>query len=97
MLYGELRGGHVPGAASLWWETLFDANGLRPPDVMARTFDDLGIVSYARTPAIAYCTGGIRSGFVVLIGAALGVPMANYDGSMWEWAAMPFTPLTRAD
>ena len=96
VLYGELRGGHVPGAASLWWETLFDAEGLRAPDEMARVLGALGAGGDANHRAIAYCTGGIRSGFVVLVGAALGVPMANYDGSMWEWAAMPFTPLTRA-
>jgi thiosulfate/3-mercaptopyruvate sulfurtransferase len=95
VLYGELRGGHVPGAASLWWEELFDAEGLRSPDEVRARLAALGVTGAPETRAIAYCTGGVRSGFVVLVASALGVPIANYDASMWEWAAMPLSPLSR--
>ena len=44
-----------------------------------------------------YCTGGIRSGFLYFVlrecftGAELQA--ANYDGSMWQWAADPTAPM----
>ena len=39
---------------------------------------------------VAYCTGGIRSAWVVVVLAHLGYGrVANYAGSMWEWSAEP--------
>src|ERR1039457_4753559 len=44
----------------------------------------------------AYCTGGVRSALLaVLLEARLGIVAANYDGSLCEWSADPFTA-TRA-
>ena len=47
---------------------------------------------------VVYCTGGVRSGWLVMLLADLGYKDArNYAGSMWEWAARPAKdyPLTR--
>lgn len=91
-LYGEERGGRVPGAQSAWWVSFFDAAGnLRSPDEVEARFAELGITR--DETSVAYCTGGVRSGFVVLLAHALGYPMANYDGSMWEWSADPERPM----
>jgi thiosulfate/3-mercaptopyruvate sulfurtransferase len=37
---------------------------------------------------VAYCTGGVRSAWLVAVLAELGYQnVANYAGSMWEWSA----------
>ena len=41
----------------------------------------------AGTEVAAYCTGGIRSGWVTTVLNGLGIRARNYAGSMWEWAA----------
>lgn len=93
--YGERRGGRIPGAAHLWWKDLFDADGsLRPPHQVQRKLDDRGL--NGRSAIAAYCTGGIRSGFVYATLRALGVErVANYDASMWEWTSRSDAPLER--
>ena len=45
-------------------------------------------------PVIAYCTGGVRSAWAALVLSRAGVATANYDGSMWEWAADASLPMT---
>jgi len=87
--YGEARGGHLPGAVSLWFSELTDAQGqLLPQDQLQARLLAAGI-----TPdklVIPYCTGGVRSGFAVAVLTQLRYPrVANYDGSMWEWSSDP--------
>jgi thiosulfate/3-mercaptopyruvate sulfurtransferase len=39
---------------------------------------------------IAYCTGGVRSAWLVAVLVELGYRDArNYAGSLWQWAAGP--------
>lgn len=91
--YGEKRPGHIPGAQHLWWSDLFSTKGsLRSPAELRRLFAARGIT--AETEVVAYCTGGIRSGFVYAVLVALGYEkVENYDGSMWEWTARQDTPV----
>ncbi len=92
--YGEARPGHIPGAVHLWWRDLFDDDGdlLSPSDLQA-LLESRGI-SLDR-PLVAYCTGGIRSGFVYAVLRSLGAPdVRNYDASMWDWTARDDAPLS---
>lgn len=88
--YLEARGGHIPGAQSLPWGRLLDASGqLRPAAELRGELGarGLGALSPDRE-IIVYCTGGVRSAFVVAVLAQLGYRrVKNYDGSFWEWAA----------
>lgn len=84
--YGSTRGGHVPGARQLHWRSLLDANGRLLPE--PRLHARLGT-----GPGIAYCTGGVRSAFVVAVATHLGLPYANYDGSWWLWSARSELPV----
>lgn len=97
--YGAARSGHIPGA--VWWpwrEKLFEpprgASGA-PPELRSceDILDSLPAEIASADEVIAYCTGGIRSGFVyfVLRGCGLGAAgtprIRNYDGSWWAWSA----------
>ncbi len=86
--YGESRGGHVPGAKHLYFKDLMDKDGkLLPRESIEKTLADLGVDH--STPVIAYCTGGIRSGWLVAVLASMGYEAANYAGSMWQWSSLP--------
>lgn len=91
--YREARGGHLPGARHLWFKDLLTESGT------LKNRGELKALLAARgipldQPVIAYCTGGVRSGFAYAVLKELGsTAPANYDGSMWEWAADPSRPL----
>lgn len=86
--YGEARGGHVPGARSLYFRDLVGPDGrvLDGKDLRAR-LTALGVGP--ETTVVAYCSGGIRAAFVTAVLQDAGVDARNYAGSMWEWSAAP--------
>lgn len=84
--YGESRGGHVPGAKHIWYKDLIGADGhLLAKDKLADRLKGLGVDQ--NTEVIAYCTGGIRSGFFTSTLTDAGYKIRNYAGSMWDWAS----------
>lgn len=90
--YGESRGGHIPGAKSVFYQELFDAQGNIKSKVEVELYlKQLGIQK--EKPIIAYCTGGVRSAFVVGVLRTYGYNAYNYAGSMWEWSHDPKLPL----
>ncbi|EOQ98599.1 rhodanese-like protein [Leptospira wolbachii serovar Codice str. CDC] len=90
--YGETRGGHIPGAKSLFYQDLFDAKGnIKSKAEVELYLNQLGIQK--EKPIVAYCTGGVRSAFVVGILRTYGYNAYNYAGSMWEWSHDPKLPL----
>ena len=95
--YGESRGGHVPGAVHLHYSGLLNSHGyLMPRAFLLAELEKLGLDP--KKPTVAYCTGGVRSGWFVAILADLGFSdVKNYAGSMWEWSASPEDryPLTK--
>lgn len=86
--YGEQRGGHVPGAISLYFKQLLDEDGkLLPPQEIRAQLKAAGVS--LNTQVVVYCTGGIRSGWLASVLVTLGYQVRNYAGSMWEWSAEP--------
>ena len=85
--YGEQRGGHIPGAVNLYFKDLMDVNGyLLPREQMLAKLNQIGLDPH--TTITTYCTGGIRSAWVVGVLSDLGFKnVKNYAGSMWEWSA----------
>ncbi len=85
--YGESRGGHVPGAKHLHYTELMDSKGqLLPKAKLQKKLKSLGVTSGKKV--VAYCTGGVRSAWLVAVLQDLGYANAmNYAGSMWEWSA----------
>jgi len=91
--YGEARAGHLPGAISLPFETLFNADGtIKSREDLEQRFRAAGL-----TPddeIVIYCTAGIRSAHMTLVMRSLGfATVRNYDASFYEWAAMKQLPL----
>ena len=86
-LYEETRGGHIPDAVQLPYKWYYNE------DKSILSYEDLkdlleshGVTSDKEV--VAYCTAGIRSGFFYFLGRLMGYEqVANYDGSMWDWAA----------
>lgn len=91
--FASPRGGHVPGAHTLHWKRLLRPDGRLLPEPALRAQLDGVIADDAGGPVIAYCTGGVRSAFVVAVLTHLGVEAQNYDGSWWAWSARSELPI----
>ena len=87
VLYDEARGGHIPGAVQIPYANTFNTDDsiLGYADLKA-LFEENGIT--ADKTVAAYCTAGVRSGFFYFLGRLMGLTnVANYDASIWDWAA----------
>ncbi|MGV3665798.1 MAG: sulfurtransferase [Leptospira bouyouniensis] len=92
--YGEFRGGHIPGAKSFYYQNVFDDQGnIKSKEEVEKILTQMGIIK--TKPIIAYCTGGVRSAFVVGILRSYGYQAYNYSGSMWEWSYDKELPLEK--
>ncbi|MFO1039324.1 MAG: rhodanese-like domain-containing protein [Geminicoccaceae bacterium] len=84
--HGEGRGGHIPGAKNLWYRDLQGPDGrLLPADVLKAKLAALGIAP--GTEVVAYCSAGVRAGWVTTVLNDLGYRARNFAGSMWDWSA----------
>ncbi len=101
-----LRGGHIPGAQNVPYETLLcnDGCSLRSPDELRRIFascvphDALGTTlsgqSDANAPLVASCGSGVTAAIVALALHEIGIPdCAIYDGSWAEYGALAEMPV----
>ncbi|TGM05139.1 sulfurtransferase [Leptospira jelokensis] len=92
--YGESRGGHIPSAKLFYYQTLFDEVGrIKSKEEVDKILIQIGVTP--KKPIIAYCTGGVRSAFVVGILRSYGYNAYNYSGSMWEWSSYTDLPLEK--
>lgn len=87
ILYGEARGGHVPGAVQIpyAWSFKDDKTLLEYADMKAM-FESRGVTKDKEVTA--YCTVGIRSAFAYFLCRLMGYDrVSNYAGSISDWAA----------
>lgn len=89
-----LRGGHIPGSASVPFNTLLDPDSktVLQPDAIRARFAAAGI-DPAR-PVVASCGSGVTACVLALGLALIGAKdVAVYDGSWSEWGLPGDTPV----
>jgi thiosulfate/3-mercaptopyruvate sulfurtransferase len=94
---GEGRPGHVPGAAHLHADSLFDeAGGFRADGELERRLREAGVPEDRDAPVVAYCNGGVAATVPLFALHRLGYRnLANYDGSWNEWGVREDLPAER--
>jgi 3-mercaptopyruvate sulfurtransferase SseA len=94
-LYSEPRGGHMTGAVNIPYSWYFRADKTVVSfSELKDIFESRGITK--KKEVSAYCTVGIRSGFVYFLYRLMGYPKAsNYDASIVEWAADGSLPMEK--
>ncbi|MFP5377026.1 MAG: sulfurtransferase [Acidimicrobiia bacterium] len=94
---GALRGGHIPGAASVPWKRAANDDGtFRSPDELRAIYaDEQGLAP--DDDVIVYCRIGERSSHTwFVLHHLLGYPkVRNYDGSWTEWGNLVRAPIER--
>ena len=87
-LYGEEKGGHLPGAIHIRYTDLFRKDGtLKSNDDIVQLFEDQGITKDDQI--VTYCTAGIRSAYMQLVLEMCGFENTkNYDESYYRWCAV---------
>jgi thiosulfate/3-mercaptopyruvate sulfurtransferase len=95
---GQGRGGHVPGAAHLHSDRLFDPESgtFLPHEELARLIREAGVAEDRDAPVVAYCNGGVAATVPLFALHRLGYrKLAVYDGSWNEWGARDDLPVER--
>ncbi len=94
---GAMRGGHIPGAASIpWSQAVNETNStFKTADELQDLYRSRGIT--ADKEIIAYCRIGERSSHTwFVLKYLLGYPnVRNYDGSWTEWGNLVDAPIEK--
>lgn len=87
-LYGEAKGGHLPGAIHIRYTDLFNEDStLKSNDDLTSMFEEAGLSK--NDTIVTYCTAGIRSAYMQLILEMCGFENTlNYDESYYRWCAV---------
>lgn len=85
--FGSEYGGHIGGAVSYPWRTVFDGDGnLRPLDTIRSEIIALDPRGYDENrQMIVYCTRGVRASFAVASFTGAGFNVTLHEGSWQEW------------
>jgi thiosulfate/3-mercaptopyruvate sulfurtransferase len=88
-----MRSGHMPGAASLPYTDLLNADGtFRPADQLRARFAQAGVDG--KRPVVTSCGSGVTACILTLGLRLSGLPEgAVYDGSWSEWGGRSDTPV----
>lgn len=94
---GVLRGGHIPGAASVPWKMAVNDDSTFKSETELRRIYEIEAGLHAGEDVIAYCRIGERSSHTwFVLTYLLGYKnVRNYDGSWTEWGNRVGAPIER--
>ena len=95
---GALRGGHIPGAASVPWARAVNEDGtFKTAGELRGLYENGGAGLTAKDDVIVYCRIGERSSHTwFVLTRLLGYDrVRNYDGSWTEWGNLVGVPIER--
>lgn len=84
---GIARGGHIPGAVSLFWQATLanrDNPVLRSPSELREIWGRAGAAP--GKAIVTYCVTGVQASFAYFTARYLGYAPKLYDGSFAEWS-----------
>jgi thiosulfate/3-mercaptopyruvate sulfurtransferase len=93
---GAMRGGHIPGAASIpWARAVRDDGTFKPVEELRELYETQGVTR--DKDVVAYCRIGERSSHTwFVLTYLLGYDkVRNYDGSWTEWGNLVGAPIER--
>ena len=86
------RGGHMPGAVNIEWNTNFNDLTFKSADELSKMYASAGVTKDKEV--IAHCQTGQRSSVTYLVLRMHGYPkVGNYAGSWVEWGNDPNTQI----
>jgi thiosulfate/3-mercaptopyruvate sulfurtransferase len=91
---GVARGGHIPGAANLYWERTVrsaDQPLLLDADALRDMFRAAGVEP--GDTVVVYCRTGMQSSFLYFVARYLGYETRMYDGSYMDWSRRAELPV----
>jgi len=90
----EQRAGHITGARSVFFVTLYDSTGaLRPATELRSLFAAAGV--QPGDTVVTYCHIGQQASATLLAARSLGHPVLLYDGSFEDWSKRTELPVEK--
>ena len=84
-IYGEVRGGHLPGSINIDYENFRDKDGIfLSPEETEKLLSENGISK--DDVIVTYCTAGVRAAMAAYVIESAGYKVKNYDAGFAEWA-----------